>query len=113
MAQKTIVLDFDAVIHQYTGWNGGKLNKPIKGAKEAIKQFETDGFDVKIFSTRPADVIENWLVDNNFPLIPVCKDKPKCFVMVDDRSYRFDGEWNSQVIEDIESFTPYWESTKK
>lgn len=104
-----IALDFDGVIHQYSGWNGGKLNEPIPGAKEAIVLFVNAGFRVVVFSTRDENMIKPWLQLNDFPELEVCSEKPPAVVMLDDRALTFDGVWTPELIARLASFKPYWE----
>lgn len=109
---KTIALDFDAVIHQYTGWNDGVLNEPIFGAKEVIENFINRNFNVVIYTTRDKKSVEQWLKKYEFPQIEVSNDKPLCFVLVDDRAYKFEGKWTVEIAREIENFKAYWEKEK-
>lgn len=109
MYKKTIALDFDAVIHQYTGWSNGKLNGPIEGAFAAIRTLQEIGFDVVIFSTRDSEDIRSWLLQYDGPTIAVTREKPLCTVLVDDRAIRFDGIWTPELLYQITEFKAYWE----
>lgn len=105
----TIALDFDGVLHEYTGWNGGKLNGPLPGALEAVYKLLENGFDLKIFSTRNKDDIDKWLLQYGFPGIQVCKEKPLSIVLIDDRAVTFNGIWSEDFIDSIKKFKAYWE----
>lgn len=60
---KTIAIDFDGVIHKYSGgWKDGSIyDEPIEGAFEFIKQLMEDGYSVFIFSARNSRQIKKWL----------------------------------------------------
>ena len=96
----TIILDFDGVIHSYPKWKGIiPTDPPTEGAREAIIKLR-EQFNVKILSTRctePAGVkgIEDYMVEHDIPHDGVLVQKEKAVLMVDDRGYRFDGNWDS------------------
>ena len=67
--KKTVVFDFDGVIHSYTsGWQGEYVipDPPVDGIKEAIAEIRKAGYAVVIVSTRCAYAkgelaMMNWL----------------------------------------------------
>lgn len=75
---KTIAIDFDGVIHKYSGgWKDGSIyDKPIEGAFEAIRKFMDEGYSVFIFSTRSPWQIRFWLYEQLF-----CRDFPDGMLM--------------------------------
>jgi len=106
----TILIDFDGVVHSYTGWNDGKLNGPIPNAKEAIIELQ-QSYKVVIFSTRNKEQIEPWLKEYQFPSdLIVTNEKVPAIVLVDDRAIKFQGIWNNELILEIKNFSPYWET---
>lgn len=107
----TIALDFDGVIHQYKGWNEGKLGKPIPGAREAVNTLMEKGYKVVIHSTRSMQQIRSWLHNYGFPSLDISVVKPMCLVLVDDRALKFDGVWTPGFIDKITGFETYWEAT--
>ncbi len=60
---RTIAIDFDGVIHKYSGgWKDGSIyDEPVAGAFEAIKAFMDAGYSVFILSTRNPRQIKRWL----------------------------------------------------
>ena len=53
--KKTVVFDFDGVIHSYTsGWKGIDviLDEPVKGIKEVIENLRDAGYYVAVVTTR-------------------------------------------------------------
>lgn len=104
---KTVCLDFDGVIHSYTsGWQGVTAipDRPVPGAKEAIEEL-SERFIVAIYSSRSGqpggiEAIKQWWSDWKMPLNPRIKfptSKPPALLYVDDRGYRFDGDWSMVV----------------
>ena len=57
--KRTVVFDFDGVIHSYTsGWKGQSVipDPPVPGIKEAIAEIRDAGYEVVVVSTRCASV---------------------------------------------------------
>lgn len=85
---KTVVFDFDGVIHSYTsGWLGETTipDPPVPGIREALKEIHGAGYEVVVVSTRCATAkgkgaIEAWLYNNGLReyIDKVCKDCPSC-----------------------------------
>jgi hypothetical protein len=112
--QPKVALDFDGVLHQYSGWNEGRLNGPIAGAREAVEALTKLENQVVIFSTRDVEVIRAWLDEHgfrqrDFPPIEVTRTKPLCKVLLDDRAIRFDGRWSDDLIRALHEYKAYWE----
>lgn len=114
--KKTVVFDFDGVIHSYTsGWAGETKisDPPVSGIENALKEMHESGYEIVIVSTRcktalGRTAIESWLdmyglsayVDR------VCKEKPPAIVYIDDRAICFDGKPET-LLEKIRNFTPW------
>lgn len=99
---RTIVLDFDGVLHSYTsGWKGAEAipDPPTPGAQDFVRSLQDAGYTVVICSTRAespegADAMAAWLYANDFPdFLGLTHGKPPALVYLDDRALRFDGEW--------------------
>lgn len=106
---KTIALDFDGVLHQYSGWKGTELDGPIPGALEAVNKLLAEGFNVVVYTTREPYLVSTWLASHGFPELYVTDGKPLAMCYVDDRAFRFDGAWDAGVVARISSFRTYWE----
>lgn len=107
--KRTIALDFDGVLHKYNGWQDGKIDGPIPGARDAVIEMLRRGQEVVIFSTRDPHMIRSWLVLHGFPQgLEITNVKKPFYVIVDDRAHAFQGEWSQEVLRDILKFEPYW-----
>lgn len=109
---KTICLDFDGVVHSYTsGWVGPRTipDPPVPGAFDFIYK-AVSNYDVAIYSSRSrywggraamrgwfrrygleVGPLEDGLMIKGRLLFP--RHKPPATVYVDDRGYRFTGQW--------------------
>ncbi len=95
--RKTISFDFDGVIHRYSKRFQGLENAydpPMTGAPEALKQLHSDGYIIKILSSRPAHVIRQWLIkyDLDQYITEVSNFKVPATIDVDDRAMFFDAK---------------------
>lgn len=117
--QKTVVFDFDGVIHSYkSGWICESIipDEPVDGIKEALKSIQEKGYEVVIVSTRCSTesgkiAISEWLkkYDLDKYVDRICKEKPPAIVYIDDRAICFDG--NSEgLVEKIEHFQPWYKN---
>lgn len=112
---KTVVFDFDGVIHSYTsGWCGASVipDPPVNGIKEAIKDIRAKGYKCVIVSTRCAEpkglqAILSWLGANNIEVDDVRAEKPPAIVYIDDRAICFDGK-SDELLGKIENFKTWY-----
>jgi len=105
--KNTIAIDFDGVIHKMKTVNYSVAEEidgpPIPGSKKFCKELLGRGFNVAIFSSRGGSKLGkpamcNWLERNGFPKeIRVVERKPWADVYIDDRAYRFDGNFKSAM----------------
>ena len=60
---KTIAIDFDGVIHKYSGgWKDGSIyDEPVEGAFQSIRALMDKGYSVFVFSTRSPHQINRWI----------------------------------------------------
>lgn len=109
--KKTVVFDFDGVIHRYTsGWQGETVipDPPVQGIREAIEQIRDNGYEVVIVSTRCVSyegkvAIFEWLKKYNIIVDDICKEKPPAICYIDDRAICFDGHPET-LLDKIENF---------
>ncbi len=110
----TIALDFDGVIHDYHGWNDGKMGDPIVGAGPAIEQLISRGAEVVIFSTRDVSTIVDWWNKWEMPEpIHITREKPPWLVLLDDRAICFNGKWTETLVDDLINFKTHWETEER
>lgn len=117
MKKKTVVFDFDGVIHSYkSGWKGIDIipDKPTEGIKDVIEKLRKNNYEVVIVSTRTSEekgkqAIEKWLEQNEIVVDRLCKEKPPALVYVDDRAICFDGNCD-KLVDRISSFKSWVET---
>ena len=115
--KKTVVFDFDGVIHSYTrGWQGETKipDPPVQGIDRALKALHDAGYEVVIVSTRCSTefgrmAIENWLDMYGLTHLVdrVCKEKPPAIVYIDDRAICFDGDPDT-LLDKVQNFKPWY-----
>ena len=113
--KRTVVFDFDGVIHSYTsGWKGESTipDKPVLGIKEAISEIRKAGYEVVVVSTRCATsdgikAVNKYLLENEIVVDRVCKEKPPAIVYIDDRAICFDGK-TDKLLDKINNFKPWY-----
>lgn len=112
-APKTVAIDFDGVLADYHGWKDeDTLDPPMPGVREFVQRVWEAGYQVVIHTTRKPDRVYQWLADYGFPIeIGVSNRKPKAMVYIDDRGFRFTGDWEA-AFQAIEQPT-HWEKKKK
>ena len=114
--KKTIVFDFDGVIHSYkSGWQGYDSipDEPVFGIKEVIDGLRNSDYEVVIVSTRSAYpagkiAIEEWRAKYNIVVDKISDIKPPALVYIDDRAITFDGNTDG-LIEKISTFRSWTE----
>lgn len=112
--KKTVVFDFDGVIHSYTsGWNGEENipDPPVPGIREAIQGIRESGYCVVVVSTRcrsayGMSAVRRYLRDNEIVVDDVMREKPPAICYIDDRAICFDGHPET-LLEKITSFKPW------
>lgn len=113
--KKTVVFDFDGVIHSYTnGWEGIDVisDEPVVGIADAIKNIRNAGYEVVVLSTRCKEksgikAIQDWLWKHDIDVDNIAAEKPPAVVYIDDRAICFDGNVSS-LLDKIENFKPWY-----
>lgn len=108
----TICLDFDGVCNTYDGWKGkNELFEPLPGLQVFLETLKIIGYEVLVFSTRPAHKLRDWfevygllrLVDG-FP-----ETKPPAVAYIDDRGIRFQGSFDFLLAQlNFKGTEPWW-----
>lgn len=88
---KCVAVDFDGVLHEYTGWQGvTPAGRPVEGAEEGLRALRAAGFAVVVHSARDEGPIWTWLQDHGLSkyVLRVTNRKPKdASAFFDDRGY--------------------------
>ena len=90
--KKTISVDFDGVIHEFSkGWMDGSVySNPVEGSKKNIELLMDKGYEIVICTSRQKlNEIKKWLKKNNFPELKVTNKKVPALAYIDDRGIRF------------------------
>lgn len=104
--KQRIILDFDGVIHGYeSGWQGVEVipDPPVPGAREAIADLR-ETFEVVVFSSRchqegGVEAIRLYLELHGIEVDDVVRNKVPASASVDDRGFRFEGNWEATVAQ--------------
>ena len=113
--RKTVVFDFDGVIHSYvSGWKGETLitDPPVKGIANEIERIREAGYEVVEVSTRcrteeGKQAVEMYLNKHMIAVDKVMAEKPPAVVYIDDRAICFDG-CSKGLLEKIQIFEPWY-----
>ena len=111
---KTVVFDFDGVIHSYTsGWGGETCTPdlPVPGIMEAISSIRAKGYEVVVVSTRCRThegmlAVVRYLSQHGIEVDGISAQKPPALVYIDDRAICFDGNPHT-LLSKIEHFVPW------
>ena len=125
MEKRTICIDFDGVIHDYSsGWQGEDVfGQMIPNADTGTSVLKQKGWTVIIFTTRKkTDELEKWLKEHNITYDYLNENpgqpdgtsgKIMADVYLDDRGICFRGRWDSWLVREILDFEPWQEQQKK
>jgi hypothetical protein len=122
-----LLLDFDGCIHSYkSGWQGVTIipDPPVEGVFEWLEAALVY-FDVYVYSSRSSDpkgreamyeYVRTHAGQNSTlaTRIKFVSEKPACFLTIDDRCIRFDGNWSDPRFnpEELLRFVPWYQSQK-
>lgn len=109
---KTVALDLDGVLNP--NLTESLTERPVPGANAFVRRLMSAGYDVVIFTHRAVepegvDEVNQWLRKNDFPKLPVTAVKPAARLYIDDRCYRFEGDFDAALdfVKDDEATTPW------
>ena len=108
--KRTILIDLDGVLNNYTGGYQEDYIPEIKdGAREFIKSLYNEGFDLKLFTTRPSDLAQKWLENNKLSeyFSETTNIKKTAWLIIDDRCINFNGNY-SETKTKITNFKPWY-----
>ena len=106
--RKTILIDLDGVLNEYTGDFDKDYIPPIKdGAKKFLENL-SEKFDIKIFTTRNKILATKWLINNSIDqfVADITNVKDLAWLYIDDRCINFDGNFEN-LSNNINNFRPW------
>ena len=107
--KKTILIDLDGVLNEYTGNYDKDLIPPMKeGSREFLKEL-TQNYELKLFTTRNIILTTKWLIENNIDKYfeDITNTKDLAWLYIDDRCINFNGDFNN-LISSIDTFKPWY-----
>ncbi|MBR1943036.1 hypothetical protein IJ843_04815 [bacterium] len=107
--KKTILIDLDGVLNEYTGnFDKNYIPQIKEGAKNFIEKL-SENFEIKLFTTRNKILATKWIIENNLDsyILDVTDKKDLCWLFIDDRCINFKGNYES-LYEQIENFKPWY-----
>ena len=99
--RRTIAVDFDGVISNYSGWKGRDiLGPPRDDVRDALHALRADGWKIIIHTTRGVEPVRSYLLSANVPFDEINRNsdysnegpKPIATVYWDDRALRYTGD---------------------
>jgi hypothetical protein len=108
---KTVCLDFDGVLNNYTGWKGkDHLGEPKEGIKKFLEELSKKFDKIIIETTRDKLAVAVWLKKHGLSkyIINIYDKKPIATVYIDDRAIKFNGNFK-YALKELEYFKTYWE----
>ena len=109
--KKTLLIDLDGVLNQYTGnFDKNYIPEIKQGAKEFLTKL-SENYVVKIFTTRNKILASKWLIENNLDNIieDITNVKDLSYLYIDDRCINFDGNYEN-LEKQIQNFKPWYRS---
>lgn len=107
--KKTILIDLDGVLNQYTGsFDKDYIPKIKNGAKEFLTKLSKN-YVIKLFTTRNKVLASKWLIENNLDAIidDITNIKELSYLYIDDRCISFDGNYTNLETK-IANFKPWY-----
>lgn len=103
--KKTILLDLDGVINEYTKGFRKDYIPPVKKGAENFLINLSQKFKIKLFTTREKSMVKTWLSDNGLDkyFSGITNIKEACWLIVDDRCIKFNGDYD-ELLFDILNF---------
>lgn len=117
---KTICVDLDGVLAQYSGWQGpDHIGEPMPGAGEFLKALTDMGFEIVIHTTRDQAKVAKWLIENKISRIidiahisKITNQKVTAMAYIDDRAICFQGCF-AETLTRLKYFSPWWKEGKQ
>ncbi|MCM1003099.1 MAG: hypothetical protein NC408_02020 [Candidatus Gastranaerophilales bacterium] len=111
--KKTILIDLDGVLNQYTGnFNQDFIPEPKEGVDIFLKKL-TENYELKLFTTRNRILASKWLIKHDLDryFTDITNVKELSWLLIDDRCLKFDGDFGI-LIDKINEFKPWYKNSK-
>lgn len=109
MYKRTILIDLDGVLNEYTGdYNPNVISKMKLGADKFLEKLFSN-FELIIFTTRDKTLAKNWLKTNKLDkyIKDITNKKVPAWLIIDDRCLTFNGDFE-EISRQIEKFKPWY-----
>jgi len=109
--KRTILIDLDGVLNTYKGkYDKDNIENAREGTIEFIKEL-SQNFDLKLFTTRPANLVEKWLKKHQMYeyFSEITNVKKVAWLIIDDRCITFNGDYKN-TLKQIQNFKPWYKS---
>ena len=109
--KKTILIDLDGVLNEYTGNFDKDYIPPMKVGTKVFLENLSENFEFKLFTTRNKILASKWLVENNIDkyFVDITNTKDIAWLYIDDRCINFNGSFDS-LKNSIETFKPWYKN---
>ena len=108
--KKTILIDLDGVLNNYTHYEENNIPSIKDGAKEFLqKLYLSEEYEIILFTTRNLLLASKWLIKNEIDKYfkNITNFKIPAYMYIDDRAIQFNGNFG-QLYKDIINFKVYW-----
>ncbi len=108
--KKTLMIDLDGVLNNYTKYEENFIPKIKEGAKEFLEKLhKSNKYELVLFTTRNYELSQKWLQENKIEQYfkEITNIKKPTSIYIDDRALKFNGNFN-QTLDEIEKFTVHW-----
>ena len=101
--KKTILLDLDGVINEYTKGFQKDYIPPVKKGAVDFLEILSKKYDLKLFTSRNKSLVEKWVFNNGLDkyFSGITNIKEVCWLFVDDRCITFNGNYDDLLNEII------------
>lgn len=109
-----IGVDLDGTLAHYDGWKDGEIGRPIGPMIDRVRQWLTDGREVRVFTARVAvpqpgvhAAIEAWCVEHIGAALPITCQKDYAMIELwDDRCVQIIPNTGKTIIEYFQGEQP-------
>ena len=106
---KKLLIDLDGVLNKYCGEYKEDYIPPILSGTKDFLEKVSKKYEVKIFSTRDKNLVQEWVFINNLDkyVSDITNIKEPAWAYLDDRCVFFNGNFDDAIY-NIENLKPWW-----